>query len=238
MDPSAFASGTYRSFRPSGLHCNLAAAEHRSWSFAEDRHSSRCAFAAAFTATDLRSRRSSALWLPHLAMLSATQDLHHAPCFELPDQKSSPSSFPASRATRRSRCPEQPHRVPSSARRSGWTGHSTAAKSFVAFTTAFAPATYLAVSVRSCRYRLLRTTDAVSHIGCVAVPSATDLDRLPHQVGAYDLRIRLTPDAPSGRLRLSAFLRVTPQSFLLRSAVYLIRRRLHLGQGTCSPTLV
>jgi len=116
MDPSAFALRTYRSLRPSGLHCNLAAAEHRSWSFAEDRHSSRCAFVTAFTATDLRSRRTSALWLLHLAMPSATQDFHHAPCFELPDRKGSPPSLPAACATRRSRCPEQLHRAPLSAR--------------------------------------------------------------------------------------------------------------------------
>lgn len=91
----------------------------------------------------------------------------------------------------------------------------------MAFTTAFAPTTYLPVSVRSCRYRPPRPTATVSRIGSAAVPSSEDRDYLPHQVGACTRRILLTPDAPSGWLRLSAFLRVTPQSFLLRSVVSL-----------------
>lgn len=51
---------------------------------------------------------------------------------------------------------------------------------------------------------------------------------------SLQLCVQLTPNAPSGQMRLSSFLRVTTQSFPLRTVVALCRRRIHIGQGPCT----
>lgn len=137
-DPSAFASGTYRSCRPSGLHSSLAVAEHHSWSFAEDRCGSHRPY--------IGPSRTSALWLPRLATRSATQDFQHIPVFETPFAVGSRLPPPASRATRRSRCPEQPYSASLSAGFHRWTDLCSAAYSVVTYATILSAATYLPAS--------------------------------------------------------------------------------------------
>jgi len=46
--------------------------------------------------------------------------------------------------------------------------------------------------------------------------------------------IQLAPNTPPGQMRLSAFLRVTTQSFPLRTAVALYRRRIRFRHGPCT----
>jgi len=48
---------------------------------------------------------------------------------------------------------------------------------------------------------------------------------------------RLSPNTPSGQMRLSSSLRVTTQSFLLHTAITLFRRRLQPPSGTPVPRL-
>lgn len=128
---------------PTGLAGHLdcttpCGVEHHSWSFAEDRCGSHRPY--------IGPSRTSALQLPRLATRSAAQDFQHIPVFETPFAAGSRLPPPAPRATRRSRCPEQPCSASLSAGFHRWTDLCSAAYSVVTYATILSAATYLPAS--------------------------------------------------------------------------------------------
>jgi hypothetical protein len=182
-DPSAFAFGTHRSCRPSGLHNFLAVVEHHSWSFAEDRCGSHRPY--------VGPSRTSALRLPRFATRSTAQDFQHIPVSQTPFAANSRPLPPASRATRRSRCPEQPCSASLSAGFRRWTDLCSAAYSAVTYATDLSAATYLPASHSRPLLPVAPLAGAVSNSSFVPVSGNEDRSYLLRQDGACNSALSL-----------------------------------------------